>query len=180
LLILGGSQGSQHLNAAVTAMVGQSPLQFTGWHIVHQTGSEQQEMVREEYVRLGVTATVAAFFDDMAERYAQATLAICRAGATTLAELACAGCPAILVPFPHAADNHQLRNAQAFRDAGAALLAEQGGDATETGRRLADGVQQVLREEGPLTRMSHAMQALSRPDAAQKVVAELQSLARGM
>lgn len=180
LLILGGSQGSHDLNAAVTEMVRKSAEQLAGWQIVHQTGVDQQQLVHDAYAPLGLPFTAEAFFDDMASRYSMTTLAICRAGATTLAELACAGCPAVLVPFPHAADNHQLCNAQVFRDAGAALLVEQGSDAVQTATRLADAVRAILCEEGKLAAMSQAMRSLARPDAAQKVVAELNSLARGV
>jgi UDP-N-acetylglucosamine--N-acetylmuramyl-(pentapeptide) pyrophosphoryl-undecaprenol N-acetylglucosamine transferase len=180
LLVLGGSQGSQHLNAAVIAMLNGPPSQFAGWQIVHQTGVEQVKFVRDSYAQSGLSAVAAAFFDDMENRYSKAALAICRAGATTLAELACTGCPAILVPFPHAADNHQMRNAEVFRHAGAAVLVEQGSDAAETALRLADAVQQILRDQGKLATMSRGMRSLSRPDATQKVVAELQSLTRGV
>jgi UDP-N-acetylglucosamine--N-acetylmuramyl-(pentapeptide) pyrophosphoryl-undecaprenol N-acetylglucosamine transferase len=163
ILILGGSQGAAALNALVPealAGVGR-PLS-----VVHQTGAKDEAKVREAYLARGLTAHVAAFFDDMAARYGAADLVICRAGATTIAELGVVGRPAILVPFPEAADNHQEINARSLVDAGAALLFRQ---AELTPGALADAVRALAEDPARRAAMSEAAKRLGRPDAARDV-----------
>src|SRR5207253_2042810 len=117
LLVLGGSQGAESLNDAVVGMLGQPVPQLAGWRIVHQTGAAQHDRTEKVYRAARLACVAEPFFDDLSEWYAQATLVIARAGATTLAELACAGCPAVLVPYPHAANDHQMANARVFEGA---------------------------------------------------------------
>lgn len=176
LLILGGSQGAAGLNDAIAHMLRGAPETWRRWRIIHQAGSAQCQSLRSIYSELGLDCDVAPFFSDMAECYARATLVIARAGATTLAELACTGCPAVLVPYPHAADNHQLRNAELFSQRGAARIVAQAADPAETARALASSIESLLHDRSALTAMSEAMRALARPDAARNVVQVLQSV----
>ncbi|MBL1263162.1 undecaprenyldiphospho-muramoylpentapeptide beta-N-acetylglucosaminyltransferase [Candidatus Methylomicrobium oryzae] len=118
LLIVGGSQGAQRLNEIVPEAMGR----LSGIHVIHQTGPAMQEQVAARYRELGVNAEARAFIQDMAEAYEWADLAICRAGAMTVSELAAIGCPAILVPLPWAIDDHQVANAHYLADAGAGLI----------------------------------------------------------
>jgi UDP-N-acetylglucosamine--N-acetylmuramyl-(pentapeptide) pyrophosphoryl-undecaprenol N-acetylglucosamine transferase len=122
---------------------------------------------------------VQPFFDDLADWYACATLAISRAGATTLSELACAGCPAVLLPYPHAADNHQKANAQVFEAAGAAIVIEHDRAASKTVDRLSTAVAGLAESFERLSAMRQSMLKLARPQAALKVCEALQSLAAG-
>ncbi len=173
LLILGGSQGAESLNTAVLGLLGRGVLQRWGGPIVHQTGLADEARVREGYANAGVAATVSAFIDDLQPHYDAAALAIARAGATTLAELACAGCPAILLPYPHAADNHQLRNAQWYARQGAAIVVEQITSADATAAHLASAWEPLSANPGQRITMRLAMARTARPDAASAVVETL-------
>jgi UDP-N-acetylglucosamine--N-acetylmuramyl-(pentapeptide) pyrophosphoryl-undecaprenol N-acetylglucosamine transferase len=125
LLIVGGSQGARAFNEIVPQAV-QGMSQRGHAEIWHQTGSRDETAVGARYCELGVEARVNAFIDDMAAAYAWADVVLCRAGAMTVAELAAAGVASILVPLPHAADDHQSANARFLADRGAALLLPQG------------------------------------------------------
>ena len=107
--IIGGSQGAHAINLAVIQAL--SLLKGHGCHFIHQTGQADLQMVQDAYLRHGISSTVQPFFRDMTDCYQQADLMICRSGATTVAEITAIGKPAILIPFPHAADNHQVLNA---------------------------------------------------------------------
>ena len=137
LLVIGGSQGSRRLNEIVPAAVARlAPAARP--EILHQTGARHLETTRAAYAREGVDAVTRAFIDDMAEAYAWADFAICRAGALTIAELQAAGLGAILVPFPAAVDDHQTRNAGFLVRAGAAVLVPEADlDAARLSRSIA-------------------------------------------
>ncbi len=179
LLVLGGSQGAESLNEAVVELLARRPWALAGWTVVHQTGEAQHAQVVSAYRDSGRPHVVQPFFDDLADWYARATLAISRAGATTLAELACAGCPAVLLPYPHSADDHQQANARVFEAAGAALVAEHDRAASKTVERFLTALAGLA--EGPerLAAMRKSMLTLARPQAALKVCEALQSLAAG-
>jgi len=179
LLILGGSQGAESLNDAVSEMLSRQLPALAGWRIVHQTGAAQHELISQTYAAAGFTRVVEPFFDDMAALYKGATLAVSRAGAATLAELACAGCPAVLLPYPHAADNHQLANARVYESAGAAIVVEHDRLPSQTASRLSTAVAELSGDAGRLKAMRNAMHTLARPDAAGNVLAVLQSLRGG-
>ncbi len=121
LLVFGGSQGAARLNAVVPAALAELPAELRP-EVLHQTGTAGLADATEAYRSRGLTADVRPFVDDMAGAYGWADLAVCRAGALTIAELSAAGLPAILVPFPAAVDDHQTRNAEHFVAAGAAVL----------------------------------------------------------
>jgi UDP-N-acetylglucosamine--N-acetylmuramyl-(pentapeptide) pyrophosphoryl-undecaprenol N-acetylglucosamine transferase len=179
LLILGGSQGAEGLNDAVVAMLLKQLPQLAGLMIVHQTGAGQHDQIVAAYRAAGLPHIVRTFFEDLPERYVRATLVISRAGATTLAELACAGCPAILLPYPHAAGNHQLANARVFEAAGAAIVVQHGHLPSETMGWLTTVVSSLVVDRSRQASMREAMRRLARPNAAREVVAVLQSLLGG-
>ncbi|MBW2269040.1 MAG: undecaprenyldiphospho-muramoylpentapeptide beta-N-acetylglucosaminyltransferase [Deltaproteobacteria bacterium] len=167
LLVFGGSQGARQLN---DAMIEAAPALGRHIQIFHQTGPADQERVTRAYAAAGVQAEVVAFEPDMPGRYAWADLALCRSGALTVAELALAGLPALLVPYPYAADDHQRANARALADAGAGRLLD-----TPLGA-LAGVLQGVFESPGELVAMGRKARALARPDAAERIVAECAAL----
>jgi UDP-N-acetylglucosamine--N-acetylmuramyl-(pentapeptide) pyrophosphoryl-undecaprenol N-acetylglucosamine transferase len=175
LLVLGGSQGAHALNLGVIAAMPALRRQVPDLDVVHQTGARDLEMVREAYKTAGVPARVESFLNPVAPDMAAASLVISRAGATTLAELAALGCPALLVPFPAATDDHQRRNARVLVSAGAAVMVE---ESELSGNRLAPAAAELLGDSARLTEMGRAMRQFARPDAAGVIVARLLELAR--
>jgi len=173
LVVLGGSQGSLALNAAFLACVEQMPELFAGWRIVHQTGVRDADDVGKRYQRLGIRAEVAAFFKNPVDLYRDSALAISRAGALTLSELACAGIPAVLIPYPKAIRNHQRLNAYAFEHVGAARVVRQSRDPEKTQAHLHDELTTLLPNAELRSRMARAMRSLARPDAASVVADEV-------
>ena len=168
VLILGGSQGAHRINEAVIEAVDHLD-NISDFYFIHQTGTADEQRVRADYAEKGATAEVSAFFDDMAECYRMADIAVCRAGATTVAELAAACVPAIFIPFPHAADNHQVANAEGMVSAGAAeMVTEDRLDGTLLAGRLArfTGARQEL------ARMQKAIKSHAAAVDAAPVIAE--------
>jgi UDP-N-acetylglucosamine--N-acetylmuramyl-(pentapeptide) pyrophosphoryl-undecaprenol N-acetylglucosamine transferase len=141
--------------------------------VVHQTGERDLAATRSGYEGAGITARAEAFIDPVVTEMHDAAVVICRAGATTLAELAALGRPAILVPLPGATDNHQLKNAEALARAGAAVVIEQH---DLTGAALADALASLLGDPSRLATMSRAMRTLAKPDAASRVVDKILEL----
>ena len=170
LLVLGGSQGSTAVNDAVLVAAERLRDRLRDWEIVHQCGPRDADRIVAAYRRLELAHVVQPFFDDLPQRYRSAGIAVSRAGATTLAELACAGIPAVLMPYPHAVHNHQLRNAEAFAAAGAACIVRQQRSAVESGQHLAAALQPLLCDGEQRRRAAAAMRELAVPDAAAKVV----------
>jgi UDP-N-acetylglucosamine--N-acetylmuramyl-(pentapeptide) pyrophosphoryl-undecaprenol N-acetylglucosamine transferase len=167
LLVFGGSRGARSINRAMAAALPHLAAMAPPPHIVHQTGVEEHLTVADAYARHpGLDADVRPFLDDMPARLANADLVVSRAGATTLAELAAAGRPAILVPFPFAADDHQRANAEAVRDAGAAILIE---DRELDGARCAAEIAALASDRPRRLGMAAAARTLARPDAAQRI-----------
>jgi len=171
LLVLGGSGGSGSLNRAVPDALARTASRMRGWRILHQTGRGEVEPVRVRYAKLGLHAEVAEFLFDVPGELADADLAVCRAGGTTLAELAAAGVPAVVVPFPRAADDHQGRNAQAFAAGGACLIVDEQDNAASLPERLATALAGPLSGTVRRAAMSAAIRRLSRPRAADEVAA---------
>lgn len=175
LLVLGGSQGARALNAVLPeAMAGLPDADRP--RIRHQSGPVDLEQTREAYRRAGVQARVEAYIDDMAQAYGWADLVICRSGALTVAELAAAGVGAILVPFPHAVDDHQTANARYLVQGGAAELLPQSELTAEGLREL---VLRLKNEPGRLLKMAQAARALAAPEATRQVVEQCLALAAG-
>lgn len=172
LLVVGGSQGAHAINQAVSEAL-QQLKSLDRLSMIHQTGTADESWVRKAYAQAGVTATAQAFFDDMAQQYQKADLILCRAGATTVAEITAMGKAALFVPFPFAADDHQTRNAQALADAGAAeIIAQQ----DLTADLLAEKIIGYARDRSRLAQMAANARALGRPDAALTIVRELYQL----
>lgn len=165
LLVLGGSLGARALNETVPAALATLAAEARP-RVRHQAGSRTLELAREHYARHGVEADVSAFIDDMAEAYAWADLVICRAGALTVAELAAAGVPAVLVPFPHAVDDHQTTNARHLVDAGAARLIQ---ESALSPAALGELLAELLAGRPALLDMARQASALGRPEAAARV-----------
>jgi UDP-N-acetylglucosamine--N-acetylmuramyl-(pentapeptide) pyrophosphoryl-undecaprenol N-acetylglucosamine transferase len=169
LLVFGGSQGARHLNqATLDALRLLGPTAAT-LAITHQTGATDVEEVRAGYASLGLDACVAPFIEDMGAAYAAADLVIARAGAMTCAEVTAIGLPAVLVPYPHAADDHQRRNAEVLVGAGAAELIL---DPELTGERLAACVERLVADPARRGAMAAQARGLGRPDAAERVAEE--------
>jgi len=173
VLITGGSQGSRRLNEAARASW---PL-FAGSSLavrfLHQTGPAAYAELAAAFAASGLEGELVPFIDDMPGAFARSDLVVCRSGAGAVAELAAAGKPSILVPFPYAADDHQLRNAEAFAAAGAARLVL---DRELTGARLFEEVTALASEPGRLERMGEAARKLARPGAARRAADILEEL----
>ena len=165
VLVLGGSQGAHALNRALPAAAALADRRL---EIRHQAGEGQVEETRKRYREAGVDASVAAFVDDVAAAYGWADVAVCRAGASTVAELAATGVGSILVPYPWAADDHQAVNARYLERRGAACVVPEKGD-------IAPRIASLLRdlaEDGPRRlEMAEAAWRVGRRDAAERVVA---------
>jgi UDP-N-acetylglucosamine--N-acetylmuramyl-(pentapeptide) pyrophosphoryl-undecaprenol N-acetylglucosamine transferase len=169
LLVLGGSQGAQAINQLVPEGLLSLPGGFSAnIRVIHQTGEQDCAAVKDLYATRGIEAQVQPFFTDMVEIYSQADLLVSRAGATTLAEIAVLGKPAILIPFPAATDNHQEKNGAYYTAGGGAVLLRQ---KELTGEILAENIQALMGDEGRLTAMGMAMKKLAYPEAAEKIVA---------
>jgi UDP-N-acetylglucosamine--N-acetylmuramyl-(pentapeptide) pyrophosphoryl-undecaprenol N-acetylglucosamine transferase len=176
LFVFGGSQGARALNRAVLAALPGLLAAVPGVEILHQTGKADLAEIEAGYREIGLTpprARVTAFLDDMATPYGWCDLVVCRAGATSLSELAVVGRPAILVPFPQAADNHQEHNARALAEVGAATVLP---ERDLTAEALAGAIAALLRDDAARSRMAAAMKAAARPEAARHVLDELHGL----
>ncbi|MDR3089098.1 MAG: undecaprenyldiphospho-muramoylpentapeptide beta-N-acetylglucosaminyltransferase [Desulfobulbaceae bacterium] len=167
LLVLGGSQGAHVLNQLVVEAFCGNRDGLSAIRLIHQTGGPDEATVRKRYAEAGIDAEVSAFFTDMAAVYRQADFCLSRAGATTLAELSALGLPAILVPFPFAADNHQERNANHYAQGGGAWVFKQD---ELTGPILARHILTLSGDAARLWAMARSMRGLARPDAAQAMV----------
>ncbi len=165
LLVLGGSQGAQALNETVPAAIALIEEALRP-QVRHQAGRDKDEVTRDSYNKLGVKAKVSPFVSDMKEAYSWADLVVCRAGALTVAELAAAGAAAVLVPYPHAVDDHQTRNGSYLADEGAALLLPQ---KRMTPERLAETLTRLCENRGEVMKMAVAARSLALPKATQRV-----------
>jgi UDP-N-acetylglucosamine--N-acetylmuramyl-(pentapeptide) pyrophosphoryl-undecaprenol N-acetylglucosamine transferase len=169
VLVFGGSQGARAINEAMIAALKSMQAHRDVLFITHQTGEADYDVVRQGYEDTGWTerANVRRYIDDMVASFAATDLIICRAGATTSAELVAAGKAAIMIPFPFAADDHQRKNAEALQSAGAARMILQ---QELTGERLAAEITRLVNEPDELTRMEESSRRLARGDAAQATV----------
>lgn len=171
LLVVGGSLGAQALNEVVPRALALIP-EAQRPQVTHQAGAKHIDQLRAHYAAAGVQGETVAFIDDMAARYAAADLVVCRAGALTIAELAAAGVASVLVPFPHAVDDHQTHNARFLTEAGAAVAMQQ---KDLDPRTLAEVLRGFTREK--LLEMARRARALARPDAAAMVASECMAAA---
>jgi UDP-N-acetylglucosamine--N-acetylmuramyl-(pentapeptide) pyrophosphoryl-undecaprenol N-acetylglucosamine transferase len=175
VLVFGGSQGAHAINVAMVEAAPRLAAAQPRLALAHQTGERDLDMVREHYRRVGLAARVEPFLFAMEREMTSADLVVCRAGATTVAELTAIGRPSILVPLPTATDDHQRRNALALVRDGAALMIEQ---RELTGDRLASEMLALAADEARRRRMGAAARRLARPDAARVIVDRVLELAR--
>jgi len=174
LLVFGGSQGARGINRAVTGALEHLPLARMAF--IHQTGAGEVSSVGSAYEERGAAATVKAFFVDMATQYLAADLVVCRAGALTVAEVTAMGKPAIFVPYPFAADDHQRLNAQSLVDQGAAeMILEK----DLTGEALAERILFYESHPEALAAMAQKARAWGKPDAARRIVEDCYALLGG-
>jgi len=170
VLVVGGSLGAQALNEAMPqalALLKERPV------VVHQAGEKHIEALRKSYADAGVQGELVAFIDDMARRYAEADLVVCRAGAVTVAELSAGGLASILVPFPYAVDDHQTANARFLAERGAAVLIQQRDVSPEKLAQL-----MVSLDRAKLLDMAKKARALGKPEAAKLVAQRCMEIAR--
>ncbi len=163
VLVFGGSQGAHAINDAMIRCLPVLLREAPGIHIIHQTGERDYNDALAAYKPLGEAAEVFKFIDDMPSAFARADLVVCRSGASTVAEIAAAGKPAVFVPFPRAADDHQRINAEALAKHGAAVVVE---ESKLEGVWLAETIAALLQDSQRLKSMSEAAKGLSHPNAA--------------
>jgi UDP-N-acetylglucosamine--N-acetylmuramyl-(pentapeptide) pyrophosphoryl-undecaprenol N-acetylglucosamine transferase len=166
LLVFGGSQGAHAINQAVIASLPLLQARCPGLRIIHQTGEKDYLVASTAYLNSDIAAEVSPFIDEMPHAFARADLVLCRSGASTVAEITAAGKPAIFVPFPHAADDHQRRNAEALVRAGAALMIV---ESELTPQLLEVTIGSLLGDRARLASMSAAAKKLSHPHAAREI-----------
>jgi UDP-N-acetylglucosamine--N-acetylmuramyl-(pentapeptide) pyrophosphoryl-undecaprenol N-acetylglucosamine transferase len=167
LLIFGGSQGAEAINKSVVEMLPQLQSMKNKIKILHQTGLQQMEEVKKAYQQFGIQANVTDFIIDMAGAYAKADLIVCRAGATSLAEINAAGKVAVLIPYPWAANDHQLKNALAMSVEGAAVVIP---EKELSGGKLFGVIENILQDEKKLRQMEEKSSKLGKVDAAVTIV----------
>jgi UDP-N-acetylglucosamine--N-acetylmuramyl-(pentapeptide) pyrophosphoryl-undecaprenol N-acetylglucosamine transferase len=173
LLIFGGSAGARRINLCVVEALEKLKDLAPGLRIIHQTGEADLMSIKAAYASLPFEAEILPFIERMDEAYARADLALCRAGATTVAELTAFGKPAILVPYPYAAYDHQRWNAEALKERGAAEMIL---DQELNGEKLAARVRALYFARERLGAMGEAARGLGRPDAAKRIVDECYAL----
>ncbi|MDY7228671.1 undecaprenyldiphospho-muramoylpentapeptide beta-N-acetylglucosaminyltransferase [Hyalangium rubrum] len=166
ILVFGGSLGAKGVNQRVVEALEHLVDLKDQIHFLHQTGKNDLEMVRKGYADKGFQAEVVEFIDDMSDAYARADLVVCRAGATTLAELTVCKKASILVPFPYATDNHQEVNARALVEAGAAVMFR---ESELTGQKLAEQIRLLKQEPARLKQMEKKAGLLGRPEASKEL-----------
>ncbi|MCH9698909.1 MAG: undecaprenyldiphospho-muramoylpentapeptide beta-N-acetylglucosaminyltransferase [Gammaproteobacteria bacterium] len=164
LLIVGGSQGAKTLNQVIPGAIAECAL--TDIDIIHQCGEQWLDETQNSYQQHNIDAQIVTFFDNMAEQYQWADIVICRAGAMTISELCAVGLPSILIPYPHAIDDHQTRNADYLVDAGGAILIA---DKDLTEQSLAQQFSALLANPSRLATMRNAVKSLAKPDATKHV-----------
>jgi UDP-N-acetylglucosamine--N-acetylmuramyl-(pentapeptide) pyrophosphoryl-undecaprenol N-acetylglucosamine transferase len=174
LLVFGGSQGAHAINVAVVQALPELAALTPGIHLIHQTGQNDFEAAQAAAIKAGISAEVCPFIDDMPAAFARADLLICRSGASTVAEVAASGKPAIFIPLPTAADDHQRHNAETLANAEAARLLPQ---SELTSDRLSQQVAALLCDRSQLLRMGAAARHFAHPDAATEIAATAARLA---
>lgn len=168
VLVFGGSQGAHAINEAMMRCLPVLQREAPGIHIIHQTGERDYNDALAAYQSRKESSEVFKFIEDMPAAFARADLVVCRSGASTVAEIAAAGKPAVFVPFPRAADDHQRRNAEALAKNGAAVVVE---ESKLEGVWLAETIAALLQDPQRLRNMGRAARALSHPNAAREIAA---------
>jgi UDP-N-acetylglucosamine--N-acetylmuramyl-(pentapeptide) pyrophosphoryl-undecaprenol N-acetylglucosamine transferase len=174
LLVFGGSQGARAINQAMIESLAGLRAKIPGIHIIHQTGQRDYDRVFAAYQASGISGEVHKFIDDMPETFGRADLLVCRSGASTVGEITAAGCPAIFVPFPAAADDHQNVNARVLERANAAVVVEE----SNLGPSYLVETIVALMSDGPRLRsMSAAAKSLAHPQAVEEIAEMVRKLA---
>ena len=173
VLIFGGSQGAHAINVAMVEAAARLAASGIRLAITHQTGERDLDLVRGSYERAGLPARVEAFIFEIDREMKAAEIVVCRAGATTLAELAASATPAILVPLPTATDDHQRKNADVVAGTGGAIVID---ERELKGDRLSVVLQELVTDRERLARMSKAARAMARPDAAARIADRVETL----
>ncbi|HYG98613.1 MAG TPA: undecaprenyldiphospho-muramoylpentapeptide beta-N-acetylglucosaminyltransferase [Terriglobales bacterium] len=166
LLVFGGSQGAHAINQALIDSLDSLQREFPSLRIIHQLGEKDYEQAQSAYLQSGVKAELYPFISDMWEAFRKADLIVCRSGASTVAEITAAAKPAIFIPFPHAADDHQTRNAEALVKAGAAVLLRESELSPE---RLVGEIKSLFADRTKLVKMAEAARRVAHPDAAGEI-----------
>ena len=166
LLVLGGSQGAHSINVSMMEALQSLTSKKGNIHITHQTGESDHQMVQRAYENSGLSHDVRPFIDDVAKQYRKASLVICRAGATTLAEVTACGKVSILIPYPHAAHNHQEKNARLLDAANAGELVL---DKELSGQRIAQSILRAMEDPQRMQEMEDNSYQLGERDATEKV-----------
>jgi UDP-N-acetylglucosamine--N-acetylmuramyl-(pentapeptide) pyrophosphoryl-undecaprenol N-acetylglucosamine transferase len=168
VLVLGGSQGAHGINMAVIEAL-KNLREIGKFFFIHQTGDSDENIVKTAYEKKRIPGDIRAFFKNMARIYAQADLVVCRAGATTVAEISALGKPAIFIPFPHAADDHQVLNARNLCAAGASEIIH---EKDLTGELLAEKILNLAKNRRELEKMAEISASVGHLDAAKNIVDE--------
>ena len=171
ILILGGSQGSVSVNRIWFSALKQLSRELSSCRVFHQTGEADCRLARQTYNDFGISAISEPYFEILPTIYQQSDFVISRAGATTLAELACAGLPAILIPFPNSIGDHQVKNALHFAEQGAAVMIEQTGKPSDDSDSLCEAIRAFLTDDSKHSQQ--AMRELAHPDAATNVLDQI-------
>jgi len=175
LLVLGGSQGAKGINQRMAEAAPRLVEALPDLRITHQTGQADVVSVRQAYERAGAFADVVTFINDVSHAYRAADLVVCRAGATTLAEVTVAKRASILIPYPYAADGHQSKNAATLVRAGAALMLE---ERETTGAQLAEAIIELATDDEQRSQMEVAASRVGRPEAAREIVDACEAILR--
>jgi len=176
LLILGGSGGARSLNENLPKALYKLGNGLRGWRVVHQTGGGQLRATQDLYRRFGIDALVISYIDELAEAMWGTDLVVSRAGGTTIAELAMAGVPTVLVPFPHAVDDHQTANARVLANASACRIVDELDTAGRFDDRLAGELRLLMTDENQRHNLGRHIRAFAHPDAATDVASAIGEL----
>jgi UDP-N-acetylglucosamine--N-acetylmuramyl-(pentapeptide) pyrophosphoryl-undecaprenol N-acetylglucosamine transferase len=176
LLVFGGSQGARAINQAMIESLAGLRSKVPGIHIIHQTGQRDYDHVLAAYRQSGISGEVHKFIDDMPGTFGRADLLVCRSGASTVGEITAAGKPAIFVPFPAAADDHQNVNARALERVGAAVVVE---ESNLGAAYLVDTIAALIGDSVRLQSMSAAAKSLAHPKAVEEIAEMVRQLADG-
>jgi UDP-N-acetylglucosamine--N-acetylmuramyl-(pentapeptide) pyrophosphoryl-undecaprenol N-acetylglucosamine transferase len=174
LLVFGGSQGARAINQAMIESLAGLREKIPGIHIIHQTGQRDYDHVLAAYRQSGISGEVHRFIDDMPGTFGRADLLVCRSGASTVGEITAAGKPAIFVPFPAAADDHQNVNARVLERAGAAVVVE---ESNLGAAYLVDTIAALIGDARRLQSMSEAAKSLAHPKAVEEIAEMVVQLA---
>ena len=174
VLVFGGSQGAHAINQAMMESLPGLRAKIPTIHIIHQTGQRDDEAVQAAYNQAGISGEVHKFIDDMPATFERADLIVCRSGASTVGEINAAGKPAIFVPFPRAADDHQNKNARALESVGAAVVVE---ESNLEAAYLVETMATLLNDPARLRAMSAAAKSLAHPKAVEEIAEMVKRLA---